>query len=55
MSGFVSSFIGWASTMMAAGTFEIILLIVVIITGMILLMLALWSLWKLLVLIARCL
>ena len=48
-------FIGYASKLMSGGTFEIVLLIVLIVVGLILFLVALWVLWKLLVLLGKAL
>lgn len=53
MGDFFSQFISFASRLMSGGTMEIILLIVIIIVGLILFIVALWVLWKLLVLLGK--
>lgn len=55
MEGWYAPFIDYISKLMSGGTFEIVLLIILIVVGLILFLIALWILWKLLVLLGKAL
>ena len=53
MGGWYAPFVDYISKLMSGGTFEIVLLIILIVVGLILFLIALWILWKLLVLLGK--